>query len=147
MSKVIDQWVAAHEKEHGPYAAFAGFEAEVRSAEELVGLSYDDMNVEERAFWFEFVTKLLGEEASLPEPIKETFMERRAERLQLLDAGVRTCEQNRLSPSVEQLKEAVQIGFELLEECHRNNVQGRLANLVERATKLVDKVEQEDNDG
>lgn len=73
--------------------------------------------------------------------LKEEFYEKRAERLQILDNGTKLCKQERLSPSVEMMEEALQIGRELLEELHRNNVSERLCTLTEGATALVERIE------
>lgn len=75
-------------------------------------------------------------------PYIDPFYEKRAERLRLLDSGLRTCQQNRLSPSVAQLEEAVRIGWELLENLHQNNVKERLCDLLEKATALITKEEE-----
>lgn len=72
-------------------------------------------------------------------PPVDPFYEKRAERLKLLDNSAKMCRTNRFSPSVEQLEEAVQIGYELLENLHQNNVKERLCDLMEKATALIEK--------
>ena len=76
------------------------------------------------------------------EPTKslgELFYEKRAERLKLLDNGAKVCQLNLLSPTVEQLEEAIQIGHELLENLHQNNVKERLCDLMEKAMALIER--------
>lgn len=73
----------------------------------------------------------------------DPFYEKRAERLKLLDNSAKACRLNRLSPSVEQLEEAIRIGYELLENLHQNNVKERLCDLMEKSIALVERLEAE----
>ncbi len=72
-------------------------------------------------------------------PYRDAFYEDRAKRLTLLNNSAKMCKRSFLNPTVEQLQEAIQIGYELLEELHRNNVQERLADLLEKATALIER--------
>lgn len=79
-------------------------------------------------------------------PYVDPFYEKRAERLTLLSNSAKICKRNTLSPTVEQLQEAIQIGRELLERLHQNNVQERLCDLMEKATALIERQEEEKNE-
>jgi hypothetical protein len=62
MSKVVGKWQQDNFAEHDQWAAFVGFEAEIKNKDGLCEV-YDEMTFVEQACLFAFVADLLDMEA------------------------------------------------------------------------------------